>query len=662
MKTHADAGGANSPALRKRKAHLWLTVSAASLLYSGACFAQAVDGYGNPTPTTADTGSSYAFTGWGLSANPYLQQTPGDITAGGPLDFLNASPYGTGGEIRQSASGYSYTNPTDSTDPAAVPELFVLEGNNASNATLTNEGNKSYFVLYKNFAAGAALTNLDGGSFYVESNNVDGVVISNDAAAMTINFNSALNGSITNVNGGQLLVHGNTIDGGTINNGADGETVVSRAVFLHNSAADITINTAGLSEVAFYGNDATNATLNLGAGTTTIVGDCSVALGCLDTRGTNLTNAAITNAGAFQVSGSVTAAGATLNNSGAMFISDATITGSWAITNTATGTFDFAGLNSVSADLVNDGAITVSAGQTQLHGGIAGAGTLAVLDGATLSIDMPSSYSGATQIDGTLLAAAGALSPNSVHLVSATGVLDTGAGAQTIGGLENAGVVRSTGAPGAVLTVAGNYVGAGGLVELDTVLGDENSVTDQLVILGDSTGQSRLSILNSGGLGALTNGDGIRVVSVSGSSTGVFTLAERVAAGAYEYRLYQNGVAAGAADGDWFLRSERPAEPDGPTGPFVPDYRAETPVYMAAPALASRFGLAMLGSWNDRTYAPLPGLAANGPTQTWCMERGKPIPCSTPAAMAQPQRVMAAWARVFGATGSVGDNGGGLFA
>ena len=92
--------------------------------------------------------------------------------------------------------------------------------------------------------------------------------------------------------------------------------------------------------------------------------------------------------------------------------------------------------------------------------------------------------------------------------------------------------------PASTLTVAGNYTGNNGLVTLSTVLGGDDSPTDRLVIEGDSRGNTQLKINNSGGQGALTQ-QGIEVISVAGQSTGVFTLAERVVAGSYEYFLQQ---------------------------------------------------------------------------------------------------------------------------
>ena len=278
-----------------------LTAVAVCTVYPHAAHAQAVDGYGNPTPTAANTGPNYPFTSFGQSNNPYLDKNEtGEIEPSGPFASLPAT-VSKSGEINQSASGYSYTNTTDPTDPGELGSFYVLEGNSVDGVVLENDGALSYMVLYKNYADGASLTNTAGATFYIDGNSVDGVTIVNDGAKMYILNNSALDGAITNTNGGLMEVNGNTLTGGVITNGSDADTKVSHAIFRHNSANGIELNTFGNSVVEFYGNDAANAVLHLGAATTTIVGDCSVSVGCVGPRGASLENASVTNAGKMTV-------------------------------------------------------------------------------------------------------------------------------------------------------------------------------------------------------------------------------------------------------------------------------------------------------------------------------------------------------------------------
>ncbi|HEY0332884.1 MAG TPA: autotransporter outer membrane beta-barrel domain-containing protein [Stenotrophomonas sp.] len=180
--------------------------------------------------------------------------------------------------------------------------------------------------------------------------------------------------------------------------------------------------------------------------------------------------------------------------------------------------------------------------------------------------------------------------------------------------LRNAGTVEFTDpAQGGfkTLTVHGDYTGADGVLALNTVLAGDDAQTDRLVVEGDTRGRTALVVRNAGGVGAPTT-EGIRVVQVEGQSQGVFALQGRAVAGAYEYRLYQGGV-ADALDGDWYLRSQ--ADTSGQpttttTGggqalaelpPPRPVYRPETGAYLGNQAA----GLAMFQhQMHDRMGEP----------------------------------------------------------
>jgi type V secretory pathway adhesin AidA len=113
-------------------------------------------------------------------------------------------------------------------------------------------------------------------------------------------------------------------------------------------------------------------------------------------------------------------------------------------------------------------------------------------------------------------------------------------------------------------TIVGDYEGDGGLVLLQTELGDDSSASDRLVISnGTATGTTGLSIVNVGGHGAVTVADGIMVVQATDggqTDTGAFALDTAVAAGAYEYFLFKGGVSAGTEE-NWYLRSTLVAGP-----------------------------------------------------------------------------------------------------
>jgi outer membrane autotransporter protein len=176
----------------------------------------------------------------------------------------------------------------------------------------------------------------------------------------------------------------------------------------------------------------------------------------------------------------------------------------------------------------------------------------------------------------------------------------------TTGSVANAGLIQFLARPGAYSTLTvGNYTGsAGSRIGFNTYLGADNSPSNLLVIDGGrSSGTSSVLVNNTGGPGAQTVADGIQLVQVTGggtTSTDVFTLSQRVAAGAYEYELFRGG---GTDPNDWFLRShliDTPVDPTTPGGPDIPLYRPEVPLYAPIPAVARQMGLTTLGTLHER--------------------------------------------------------------
>ncbi|EAB6819401.1 fibronectin-binding autotransporter adhesin ShdA [Salmonella enterica subsp. enterica] len=169
---------------------------------------------------------------------------------------------------------------------------------------------------------------------------------------------------------------------------------------------------------------------------------------------------------------------------------------------------------------------------------------------------------------------------------------ETGAIFTLNGDLVNMGTIASgstSSTPGNTLYVDGNYTGNGGSLYLNTVLGDDDSATDKLVITGDASGTTDLYI-NGIGDGAQTT-NGIEVVDVGGVSTSdAFVLKNEVNASLYTYRLYWN-----ESDNDWYLASKAQSDDDDSGGDdsdvtpsdggddggdVAPQYRADIGAYM----------------------------------------------------------------------------------
>lgn len=121
---------------------------------------------------------------------------------------------------------------------------------------------------------------------------------------------------------------------------------------------------------------------------------------------------------------------------------------------------------------------------------------------------------------------------------------------------NNANVhLQNSDAAGTVLTINNDYNSTGSLY-LDTVLNDASfTISDQLVVKGNTAGETRIYVDNIGGSGGLTpraSNSGILLIKVDGASNGTFVLAHSLEVGDYYYFLKKGD------NGNWYLRSEIP--------------------------------------------------------------------------------------------------------
>lgn len=186
------------------------------------------------------------------------------------------------------------------------------------------------------------------------------------------------------------------------------------------------------------------------------------------------------------------------------------------------------------------------------------------------------------------------------------------------------------------LSIDGNYAGNGGRLLLQTVLGDDSSPSDKLVVNdGAITGNTSITVANLGGVGALTQQNGIQVVEARGTATsdnGAFALNAPLTVGAYDYYLFKGGVTADS-ENSWYLRSSVVAaplvavpNPDPALPPIIvplvaapvaavgspalpaavagaapiPLYRPEVPNWSVLPPAAAQLALSALGTFHDR--------------------------------------------------------------
>ncbi len=104
---------------------------------------------------------------------------------------------------------------------------------------------------------------------------------------------------------------------------------------------------------------------------------------------------------------------------------------------------------------------------------------------------------------------------------------------------------------GNVITVTGDYQGNNGNIVFNTVLAGDDSATDKLVVRGNTSGKTGVTVNQAGETGAQTL-NGIELIHVDGLSDGEFIQTGRIAAGAYDYTL---GCGQGNNSGSWYLTS-----------------------------------------------------------------------------------------------------------
>lgn len=369
---------------------------------------------------------------------------------------------------------------------------------------------------------------------------------------------------------------------------------------------DVTLNdstlTAGANIMAADVNPNTPDTQD--GGTLNVVANASTLTGTAYTGQASTLNATLQGGSTWNVTDASNVSSLTLDNGTVRYLAPAQLTAGAVTLGAGGGTFDTNGFD------------------VMLNDPVSGAGAFSKTGAGTLTLSGSNTYAGNTIVNaGTLQAGSDtAFSPASAFTVSNGAALDLNGFNATLSGLANSGTVHFGATPGTVLTVAGNYAGNGGTLVMHTELGDSSSATDWLHVQGATSGNTNMQVVNAGGIGAQTTGNGILMVQVDGASNGTFAQAGKIEAGAFQYTLYKGGVGADGANGNWYLRSTLEVPPgesdsgedqrqpsDGAgsgTSPAAGDaplaYRPGAVGYAMAPQLAANYGFTMLGTLHQR--------------------------------------------------------------
>ncbi|WP_410016237.1 autotransporter outer membrane beta-barrel domain-containing protein [Sodalis sp. C49] len=213
-------------------------------------------------------------------------------------------------------------------------------------------------------------------------------------------------------------------------------------------------------------------------------------------------------------------------------------------------------------------------GEWRLTGNIKNTGSAAPLivnvNNGILTLTGENTYTGDTVIHGATLVAGGAnaFSSRSAYTVAPAGTMNLQGFNQTIASMNNAGTINLNGDGGTVLNVTGDYAGNNGRLNFNARLSDDATKTERLIIGGNTSGTTLVSVNNAGGGGGATV-DGIELISVNGVSDGEFLQSGRIVAGAYDYTLTRG---AGTDAANWYLHSsvEDPNPGPGPSPEPVP--------------------------------------------------------------------------------------------
>ncbi|MGZ8139259.1 autotransporter BatB [Bordetella bronchiseptica] len=430
------------------------------------------------------------------------------------------------------------------------------------------------------------------------------------AAGTRLDWNGAIGGAgaLTKTGAGTLaLNHDNQHAGGTLVHG--GTLRIARDANLGAAGTAVTLDGGTLATTASL---APERALRVGAGNGVLLPDAGTTL---DWRGVVAGAGKLTKAGpgTLVLSADNRHGGGTAVTGGTLQVSrDANLgAAAGALTldgGTLLSTASFASARAATLDAAGGTFVTRDGTRLDWDGAIGGAGGL-VKDGAgELRLGNANTYQGPTRIAAGRLAVNGSIA--SPVTVEQAGVL--GGTGRIVGDVANRGVVAPGNSIGA-LTVAGNYAGTGGSLEVEAVLGGDAAPADRLVLDGGAaSGVTPVVVKPQGGVGGLTLRGIPVVVAQSGATTapGAFRLAQPLVAGAYEYQLLRGaGDGAAAQAQDWYLRTSR-VERDkaGRIVKVVPFYRPEVALYAGTPMLMRMVGTEALGSYRER--AGQPGAAA----------------------------------------------------
>ena len=653
--------------MKSNNFYLRLAIIASFCLPSTLYAAQ--DGYGNITPTEENTGANYPNTN--NNTNPYIDYT--DSTLLNPYGEKSIkTPISKNYAVGQQTS--SYTENISITD-ALQAQAYNFEGNNLTStkddrSAISASGIGANVVFYKNNANYISLSAYDHASLFIDANTAAGATIAGDNAFILIKNNYADNATISNSNQSTMIIDGNAVSGAVLTN--DNSTMKA----YHNTAVGATINNINGASLTALGNNISNSNITNTAGSTLTIGDCDRIL-CADAAETiaqgielnnqgdfyfsgniNLNGSTVNNNGLFSGTGNINLASSTLNNTGTISITGTIKLDNSLFDNSGSFTLANADVNLTNTSITNSGDFSFK-DVSATGGTFNNVGKLTITGVSDVSLDVNNNSKVKVTNDSSIDL------HNSSFINQTDGNVELYNNTKVTGDITNYGhislasndsqMVRSTlsgdftnygtlslassdSTVGNQITVDGDYIGhSGSQIVMNSILGADNSLSDNLHITGNSAGSSAVYVNNIGGLGAQTI-EGMNVITVDGNSGAQFTQGSRIVAGAYDYSLVQG---SGANTGHWYLTSKdttpveptpvdptpTPVDPTPPTPPVDPtpsaDHeRPEAGSYIANIAAANTIFTSSLADRQGNTHYRDPLTGEEKMTSMWMRNIG----------------------------------------
>ncbi|MGU3577281.1 autotransporter outer membrane beta-barrel domain-containing protein, partial [Brucellaceae bacterium C25G] len=451
--------------------------------------------------------------------------------------------------------------------------LTVIAGGSGANAVYAERGGQI------TIAAGSTITaNGDGSSAGISAVGTGGISSAITATDTTVViFGSygvnATNGSIINLIGGsvtsdkghglyawdaQATIYASDVNI-TINNDYDVGAQANRDGIIHLNGGSVT--TAGKNGYGLF-TIGDNSTLT--ADGTHITTSGEKALGAYSSHGNiTLTDVTITTAGS-NAHGAMVQSGGQLDVTGSSFATSGNGASALHAGTSIPNTIDENTNTATIADsvLISQNGAGVSTNGTTLNASLTNSSLsgnsalLQTIDGGALNLTADNSVLTGAAITQTS-------SGSTTNLTLSNDTLWNVTGNSNVTNLVNAESTINIASPTGdqtlassykTLSASGDYTSNEGTLKLNTHLGDDNSVTDKLVIDGVVTGTTYVVINNTNGSGAQTL-EGIELITTGGSGADAFVQDGRIVAGSYDYSL-QQGNASGNNLNNWYLTSE----------------------------------------------------------------------------------------------------------